>query len=62
MTLQEGLESIGDDCFSNTAIREITIPKSILIIGGGAFPIDTIITRPADYCPEGVLTSNMVKQ
>ena len=59
--LQEGLESIGDDCFSNTAIEEIVIPKSVTNINPDSFPDDTVILRPADYHPEGVLTARMAR-
>ena len=37
MTLQEGLESIGGESFRYTAIKEITIPKSVKSIGNYAF-------------------------
>ena len=37
VTLQEGLESIGENCFRLTAIKEITIPKSVKSIGKYAF-------------------------
>jgi hypothetical protein len=37
VTLQEGLESIGEWCFGFTAIKEITIPKSVKNIGNYAF-------------------------
>ena len=33
VTLEEGLESIGKECFSNTAVTEIIIPKSVKMIG-----------------------------
>jgi lactocepin len=37
VTLSEGLESIGEYCFINTAINEITIPKSVKMIGDSVF-------------------------
>ena len=37
VTLSEGLESIGEHCFRRTAIKEITIPKSVKSIGRSAF-------------------------
>ena len=60
--LPEGLESIGAECFRYTALKEITIPKSVKSIGCWAFPDDTVILRPADYRPEGVLTADMVRE
>ena len=37
MTLQEGLESIGNSCFRETAIKEIVIPRGVKSIGNYAF-------------------------
>ena len=37
ITLQEGLEYIGENSFSETAIREIGIPTTVKIIGKNAF-------------------------
>ena len=45
-----------------TKIEDITIPKSVKSIGYDAFPSDTVISRPTDYCPVGVLTLNMVRE
>ena len=59
--LQEGLESIGDICFDNTAITQLVIPKSVTYIGNRIVPPNTIISRPADYHPEGVLTGDFVR-
>ena len=61
VTLQEGLESIGNRCFANTAITQIIIPKSVTHIGNRIVPPNTIISRPVDYHPEGVLTGDSVR-
>ena len=61
MTLPEGLESISDGCFDDTAITQLVIPKSVTYIGGRIVPPNTIISRPADYHPEGVLTGDFVQ-
>ena len=61
MILQEGLESIGDECFRYTAIKEIVVPKSVTHIGSNAFSDKTVITRPTDYYTENILTANVVK-
>ena len=37
MTLQEGLEDIGQYCFYDTAIKEIKVPQSVKTIGISAF-------------------------
>ena len=37
VTLQEGLESIREECFSGTNIKEIVIPKSVRKLGNYAF-------------------------
>ena len=62
MTLNKGLESVGEGCFFNAAIEEITIPKSVIHIGYTAFPSNTVILRPEDYCPEDVLTARMARE
>ena len=62
MTLQEGLVSIGKDCFNNTPIKEIIIPKSITDINEKSFPFNTVILRPVDYHLEGVLTARMARE
>ena len=62
MTFQEGLESIGNKCFNNTAIKEVVIPKSVTNINPNSFPDNTTILRPVDYCPEGVLTARMARE
>ena len=36
ITLQEGLEHIGDNCFSDSGISEILIPKTVKSIGESA--------------------------
>ena len=61
VTLPEGLESISDGCFDDTAIKQLVIPKSVMHIGNRIVPPNTIISRPADYHPEGVLTGDFVR-
>ena len=55
------MESIGSECFENTAIKEIVIPKSVTHIGSYAFPEKAVTTRPADYYTENILIASMVK-
>ena len=38
VTLQEGLEQIGNNCFYNTNIKSVMIPNSVKTIGHNAFP------------------------
>ena len=51
VTLQEGLESIGELCFWNTGLKEISIPSTVTSIGSGCF-LGTFITEVV--IPKGV--------
>ena len=42
--LPEGLESIGEDCFKNTKLKTVTVPKNTYI-ADSAFPEDCEIRR-----------------
>ena len=44
VTLQEGLESIGENCFKNTNLKTVTVPKNTNI-ADSAFPEDCEIRR-----------------
>ena len=46
----------------DTAIKEIVIPKSVTNIDPYSFPWDTVILRPEDYRPEGMLTARMARE
>ena len=62
VNLQEGIENIPEGSFNNTPIKEILIPNSVTYISPYAFPNDTVIIRPPEYHPEGMLTTRMVRE
>ena len=43
--LNDGLEMIGQECFSDTAIEEVTIPRSVRLIGSHAFYHCSLLKR-----------------
>ena len=60
--LLDGIQHIETECFYYTPLKEITIPGSVESLGKYPFPQNTIVRRPANYRPEGVLTADMVRQ
>ena len=50
VTLQEGLETIGANCFAQSAVKEVVIPKTAKAIGENAFAqceaLTTVIFTP----------------
>ena len=64
MTFAEGsqLREIGWSAFSETGIAEVQIPASLQTVEPSSFPERTVVLRPEDYQPEGVLTANMIRE
>ena len=60
--LPDKLRKIGKEAFSRTSITEMWIPTNIQTGRSFAFPERAVVFRPEDYRPEGVLTSNMVRE
>ena len=42
-------------------LSEIILLGVLRSVGSWAFPSNAIFSRPAGYCPEGVLTSNVAR-
>ena len=64
MTFAAGsqLKEIGERAFSWTGIAEVQIPASVQTVRPFAFSERTVVLRPEDYQPEGVLTANMIRE
>ena len=56
------LEKLGWGCFSDSGLAEVVIPASVKHIEALAFPEVTVVSRPADYAPDGVLTVSAVRR
>ena len=64
MTFAAGsqLREIGEWAFCGCGVAEVQIPTSVQTVGPSAFPERTVVLRPEDYQPEGVLTNKMVRE